>query len=79
MSWPAQDNKHYRGILDRNLVSMTEPYEVSYFIEDYLRSGGYALDADNRARVRSAMAQFIGKAPIARTDLTAFLNRHFGK
>ncbi len=38
--WSDHDNKKYIGKLDRIYVSMTEGYEVGYFIDKYLKDHG---------------------------------------
>lgn len=75
MNWNSEDNKHYRGPIDRVFVSRTETYEVKYFIDDYLKTRSYALSDENRKIVGDKMMKYTGKAPILRTDLDAFLDK----
>lgn len=74
MNWNSSDNKNYRGPIDRAFVSLTEPYERGYFVDDYLRSRGAELSDKNRRIVNSHIDQYSGRAPIKRSDLQAFLN-----
>lgn len=75
MSWNESDNKHYIGPIDRVFVSMTESYEVSYFIDQYLKTRGYDMTEENRSRVGKKLLLFQGAAPWKRDDLNAFLDR----
>lgn len=75
MNWNAQDNKHYRGPIDRIFVSMTESYEVSYFIDDYLRTRSYAVTDENRRKVGAKLQGYPGRAPFRRDDLNVFLDK----
>jgi hypothetical protein len=74
MSWNNQDNKHYRGPIDRVFVSMSEAYEVSYFIDEYLRTRGYGLTEENRRKVGAKLEKYPGRAPWQREDLNAHLD-----
>ena len=75
MSWNSSDNKRYRGKIDRIYVSLTEYYEVDYFIDQYLKKRRADLTDKNRDVVGSHMDSFPGRAPIKRTDMEAFLDR----
>lgn len=75
MNWNAQDNKHYRGPIDRVFVSQTEVYEVSWFIDHYLKTRNYGITEENRKKVGNKMAQYPGRAPVKRDDLAAYLDR----
>jgi hypothetical protein len=75
MSWNSEDNKHYRGPIDRVFVSMSETYEVTYFIDQYLRTRGYALSDENRTKVGKKLEGYQGRAPWKRDDLNAFLDK----
>ena len=79
MSWNESDNKHYRGPIDRVFVSMTESYEVSYFIDAYLKNRGYDMTDNNRRIVGSKLETYAGRAPWKRDDLNAFLDAGFKK
>jgi hypothetical protein len=74
MGWDQQDNKHYRGPIDRAFVSMTEPYEVAYFVDEYLRTRGYQITEQSRAAIRSWLPSYPGHAPIRRDALTLWLD-----
>lgn len=41
--WSKHDNKKYIGKIDRIYVSMTEDYEVEYFIDQYLKTHKYEV------------------------------------
>lgn len=75
VNWNAQDNKKYRGKIDRIFVSQTEDYEVDYYINDYLKTRHYALTDENRAKVGKKMDTYQGRAPIQRKDMDAFLDK----
>lgn len=75
MNWNSQDNKHYRGPIDRVFVSQTEQYEVDYFIDQYLSTRNFALTDDNRKKVGQKMQGYPGHAPVKRSDLEAFLDK----
>jgi hypothetical protein len=78
MNWNIQDNKHYRGPIDRIHVSLLESYEVSYYIDHYLQKRSKDLTEGNRKLVGEAMMRYSGRAPIQRDDLDRFLDKHFG-
>lgn len=75
MSWNSQDNKRYRGKIDRIYVSETESYEVDYFIDAYLRKRGAFVTNANRDVIAEYIDLFPGRAPIKRVDLEAHLDR----
>ncbi len=77
--WSSHDNKRYRGKIDRVFVSMTETYEVEYYIDHYLESRGFDISNKNRDVITDALEQFHGRAPFKRTDLDAFLDGKFKK
>lgn len=79
MSWNNEDNKHYRGPIDRVFVSRTESYEVNYFIDDYLKSRGYAMTDESRKNIGSWMMMYAGRAPVTRDDLNAFIDKQLGR
>lgn len=74
-AWPQQDNKRYRGKIDRIFVSLTEYYEVDYYVDHYLASRKYAVHDANREVIHRQMNLYPGHAPIKRVDLDAFLDR----
>ena len=74
MDWNASDKKHYGGPIDRVFVSLHEVYDVDYFIDQYLRTRGYALNDDNRRMVGYKLETFLGRVPYWWDDLNAFLD-----
>lgn len=78
-NWSDHDNKKYIGKLDRIYVSMTEGYEVEYFIDKYLEDHSYAVSNKNRDVIAGALEQYPGRAPFKRDDLIAFLDKRFPK
>jgi len=74
MSWNQQDNKQYRGPIDRAFVSLTEPYEVDYFIDAYLATHHYLVNDKNRGIVRGLVAGIPCKAQATRVASPAFVN-----
>lgn len=74
MSWRKEDNKNYRGKIDRIYVSMTEKWEVEYFVDTYLKHRGAEVSDDNRGVILANMEKYPGSAPVKREDLIAFLN-----
>jgi hypothetical protein len=77
--WSDHDNKKYIGKLDRIYVSMTEDYEVEYFIDKYLKDRSYAVSNKNRNVIAEALEQYPGRTPFKRDDLIAFLDKRFPK
>lgn len=77
--WSSHDNKRYRGKIDRIYVSMTEEYEVEYFIDDYLESRKFAISNKNRDIITAALEEYQGRSPFKRTDLNGFLDARFKK
>jgi hypothetical protein len=74
MNWNTQDNKRYRGKIDRIYVSRTETYEVDYFVDDYLRTRSYAVNDESRRAMHGWLDAYPGRAPILRTDLEKWLD-----
>lgn len=72
--WNADDNKKYRGKIDRMYVSLSEEYEVSYFIDEYLKSHNGTLNVANRTVIRQVLTRCDLKAPIRRDALVAWLD-----
>jgi hypothetical protein len=77
MSWGDEDNKHYRGHLDRIYVSRTESWEIGYYIRHFLTSHNHDLSEQNRAAVGAMMQKYPGAAPVLRDDMTAWLKKQF--
>ena len=78
MSWSDQDNKNIRGPKDSIYVSLTEPWEVNYFIDHYLQSR-YTVTDKNREIVRESIKQYSGRSPVLRSTLEAYLDRLYKK
>ena len=72
--WKHEDNKHYRGHLDRIYVSTTEEWEVGYFVDKYLKDHNSTTSDKNRDVIMQNIAAYPGKKPILRTELTKFLD-----
>lgn len=77
--WSSHDDKKYIGKLDRIYVSMTEEWEVEYFIDKYLEDGGYKISNKNRNTIADTLEKYQGKAPFKRDDLKTYLDGHFKK
>ena len=65
----------YRGPIVDQPVSLTEPFEVSRFVDEYLRSRGHTTSGRNRTIVRNTLSTYHAKAPVPRCLLTAYLDR----
>lgn len=79
MNWSAQDNKKYRGKIDRIFVSRTEYYEVDYYVGQYLKTRGYADTDANRKVIHQEMEAYSGRAPILRADMDRWLDGRVSK
>ena len=77
--WSDHDNKKYVGKLDRIYVSMTEYYEVGYFIDHYLKNHNYLVSNENRNKVTAALEKYPGKAPFKRDELNQYLDSYWKK
>jgi hypothetical protein len=73
--WSNHDNKRYRGKLDRIYVSMTEHWEVEYFIDHYLESRKAEISNNNRDIISDTLEKYTGQSPYRRDDLIQYLNR----
>lgn len=73
-SWPQSDNKHYRGLIDRIFVSLTEWWEVDYYVAHYLQRHNSPVTPQNRAVIHGVMDRFPGRRPIQRTDMDTWLD-----
>lgn len=78
-NWSNHDNKKYIGKLDRIYVSMTEAYEVEYFIDHYLQTLSFDRSNSNRDIVTAALEAYQGTKPYKRDDLNKFLDSRFKK
>ena len=72
--WPQSDNQKYRGKIDRIFVSLTEGWEVDYYVDHYLKSRGYSQTDASRAVIHQQMELYPGRAPILRTDMDTWLD-----
>ncbi|WP_176509429.1 MULTISPECIES: hypothetical protein [Pseudomonas] len=77
--WKSDDNKKYRGKIDRIYVSMSEEWEVEYFIDQYLKTRNYKQNDENRSIVAHKLEHAPGSAPHKRDDLNAWLDKQYGK
>lgn len=78
MVWKNDDNKNYRGKIDRVNVSLTENWEVEYFIDQYLKTRRRDLTDANRSLVAHKLEKAPGQAPFKRADLNAWLDKEYG-
>lgn len=79
MVWKSDDNKKYRGKIDRIYVSMTEDWEVEYFIDHYLNARRYQLSDKNRSIIAHKLEDAPGDAPHKRNELIAWLDTQYPK
>jgi hypothetical protein len=79
MNWATQDNKKYRGKIDRIFVSQTEKYEVDFYVGQYLKTRGYTDNDANRNVIHQEMDAYPGRAPILRADMDIWLDRRVCK
>lgn len=77
--WSKHDNKKYIGKIDRIYVSMTEEYEVEYFIDAYLKSRNFKVSNENRNIIANALEKHNSKAPFKRDDLNTYLDGLYKK
>ncbi len=78
MAWNRSDNKKYRGKIDRVFVSLTESWEVEYFIDHYLKTRGKDVSDSNRDLIADKLEGVPGRAPHKRDDLNAWLDEQYG-
>jgi hypothetical protein len=76
LNWNQQDNKQYRGKIDRIFVSATESYEAHYFVDEYLKKRGFAITDANRRIIHKWFDAYPGRAPVLRTDLYNWMDAH---
>lgn len=69
------DNPKYNNI-DKVFVSK-QPWEVSHFVDHFLKEKKYKVDDANRAIVRAAMGGYTGRHPVQRDELTTYLDQLF--
>ena len=72
--WNADDNKQYRGKIDRMYVALTEDYEVSYFVDKYLEAHNSPRNEKNRTVIKQVLKRCPLKAPIRREELVEWLD-----
>lgn len=77
--WSNHDNKKYKGKIDRIYVSMTEYYEVEYFIDKYLSDRNYGVNNENRDIIADALERYKGKSPYKRDDLINYLDSIYNR
>lgn len=77
--WSTHDNKKYIGKIDRIYVSMSENYEVEYFIDHYLETRKYQISNENRNKVAAALEKYSGKSPFKRDELNVYLDGYWKK
>jgi hypothetical protein len=74
MNWASQDNKKYRGKIDRIFVSLGEEWEVDYYVGQYLKTRNYADTHSNREVVHKEMEMIAARPPILRTEMDRWLD-----
>lgn len=77
MVWKNDGNKKYRGKIDRINVSMTESWEVEYFIDHYLKTRKRGINHENRSLVAHKLEDLPGKAPHKRDEVSAWLDKEY--
>ncbi|GAA4364119.1 hypothetical protein GCM10023185_33350 [Hymenobacter saemangeumensis] len=77
--WADDDNKRYRGKLDRICVSRTEDWEVDYFIKDFIETYGYSKTSANRHLIAVDIDRYDGPVPVMRADITDWLLKRYNK
>jgi hypothetical protein len=76
MNWSSEDNRHYRGHLDRIYVSQTESWEINYYIKHYLEKHYSRTTAQNMRIIGQKMESYPGRAPVKREDMTVWLDKN---
>ena len=76
--WSDHDDKKYVGKIDRIYVSLTEDYEVEYFIDKYLHDKRVVVTNTRRDMISSLLERYPGDAPFKRDDLKDFLDKILG-
>jgi hypothetical protein len=77
--WDRKDNPNVRGPKDSHWVALTEPYEVSAFVDHFLKSNNFGMTDANREVVKNSLKGYGGRSPVSRDDLTQFLLKMYGK
>ncbi len=68
------DDPNERGKKDRIWLSRTEYWEMSYFIEQYIKTRGWPDNEKNREAFRAGINGYTGSAPIKREDMDKYLD-----
>ena len=63
--------------IDRIYVSWTEQWDVSRYVEDYLRTRRLPPDKEARARIRECIDHYPGEPPFTKSSLDYFLDANF--
>ena len=63
--------------IDRVYVSWTEQWDVSRYVEDYLRTRRRLPDHDARAQILKYIEQYPGEPPFTKSSLDYFLDANF--
>jgi hypothetical protein len=73
------DNKKYIGKIDRIRVSMSEEYEVDYYVEQYIKTRGYTNSAENKQALHEHLNQYPHSGTVMRDALTSWLDARLKK
>jgi hypothetical protein len=73
------DNPKYIGKIDRIRVSMSEHYEVDYYVGQYLKTRGHADTDANRKALHDLMNKYPHSGTIMRDDLNTWLDARYKK
>lgn len=79
MVWKNDDNKKYRGKIDKVYVSLLKTWEVETYIDHYLVTRNYDLTDDNRSIIAYKLEAAPGKPPHTRDGLNAWLDEQYPK
>jgi hypothetical protein len=63
--------------IDRVYVSWTEHWDVSRYVEDYLRTRRRPPDPQARAQILKYIDQYPGEPPFTKSSLDYFLDANF--
>lgn len=75
--WAWQEPHGAFGGTDEALIYLSDPYQRSAFIEDFLTEGGYEASEENHRLVNLALNGYRGPVPVRRAALVQFLHRKF--
>jgi hypothetical protein len=65
--------------IDKVYVSWTEAWDVSRYVEHYLRVRGFVSSPERRTRLLKRIEQYPGEAPFTRSSLDYYLDANGGK